>query len=1070
MAFEHESGLPHAYDRSVGKSEQQGLVFYGEQHFLQGPELNEVQTIARARHNRLGRLVAKDGDRIERAEAVVDIEAKTVTLTAGSIYVAGDVFPVGEAVLTNVAMVGRVDIGVRLRKSYITHEQDASLLGIVPGSEAEGEPGAAREIASIAWAKANDNGQGDFYAVYTLQDGTIIDQRGPSLLEPAMQALAEYDRAHGHYVVSGCRVTALGANAGAQAFTIEQGEANISGFKRTRYAALRLTETQEWDEFAIPGETDTYPGGASYTFEVDQFPIGVINSILLTKERTVNVTRGAVANGQDALPDSSITEIKSVSQSGTTFTTYLRTGNNVDWGPAGAEPAAGSTYSVTYRYRAAVQATAYTDKTITVSGGAAGGDIITAYTAKMPRIDRIGLRRDGSPVYIRGVSARSNPVPPIVPGDVLPLATVANDWMTKPIVENDAVRSIPYSEIWRYFNRIVDHERLIQLERLKSGIDSREPVAKKGVFVDPFTDDSYRDAGTAQTAAIGLGVFQLAITPTFFYANLTAPVMLDYVEEVIASQELKTACELINPYANFSPLPGSMKLTPAVDFWTVQQTEWLSAQTINMNMGMTFGGPLQTTSVAEQLVDQRSEQAEFLRVIPVAFEIDGFGAGEILDSLTFDGINVKPAGQQQANANGKITGTFNIPANVTAGTKPVFAKGRGTTEANAMFTGEGKIETDVMRRVTTIQTWTQMQIVNNWNNSGGGGGGSDSGGHGGSDPDPQAQMFGVSEPRQIVGVDFHLCKIGDRAHGLLVEQVTTDNGYPTVDVQAQTYIPMVGAVVGWKPARYRLPVTTLPDRRSAFVIKTDDNEHSVSLAKLGGFDADLQKHVSSHPYVIGPRFSSVNAITWTAHQDEALSFRLVAAKYTATTKTVNLGTINLVQCSDLQIRAAVDLPSAECSVVFEIQRPNGTIYRLSPFQVLQLTEYLTETVTLRAVLKGTEKLSPILFSPVEIIAGKIATEATYITRAMSLGAAVRLTSYLKTYMPSGSTFAMAFSIAGQAWTNLPLKATAALAFPLWTEKTYEATNLTGDNVRLKITATGGPAARVMAGDFGAGIF
>lgn len=1070
MAFEHESGLPQAFDRAAGKSEQQGVVFYGERHFLQAPELNELQTIARARHNRLGRLVANDGDRIERAEAVVDIDAKTVTLTAGRIYVTGDVFPVDEAVLTNVAMAGRVDIGVRLRKTFVTHEADPTLLGIVPGSEAEGEPGAAREIAAIAWAKANDGGAGDFYAVYTLQDGTIIDQRGPSLLEPAMQALAEYDRAHGHYVVSGCRVTALGANAGAQAFSIEQGEANISGFKRVRNAALRLAEPQEWDEFAIPGETDTYPGGTSYTYEVDQFPIGAINSILLTKEKTVNVVRGAVANGQDALPDTSIIEIKSVVQNATTFAanTYLRTGNTVDWAPAGSEPAVGSTYAVTYRYRASVQPTAYTDRTITVAGGAAGGDIITAYTAKMPRIDRIGLRMDGSPVYIKGISARSNPVPPIVPGDVLPLAKVANDWMSKPVVENDAVRSVPYSEIWRYFNRIVDHDRLIQLERLKSGIDSREPVAKKGVFVDPFTDDSYRDTGAPQTAAIGLGVFQLPITPTFFYATLTAPVMLDYVEEVVSSQELKTACELINPYANFSPLPGSMKLTPAVDFWTVQQTQWLSAQTINLNMGVTFGGPLQTTSVAEQLVDQRSEQAEFLRPIQVAFEIDGFGVGEILDVLTFDGINVKPAGQQQGNASGKISGTFTIPANVTAGTKPIYAKGRANTEASAMFTGQGTIETDIMRRVTTIQTWTQMQIVGTRNSGRGGGfGGSDQGGH---DVDPQAQMFSVSEPRQIIGVDFHLCKIGNMAHGLLIEQVTTDNGYPTTDVQAQAFLPMTGAVEGWKGARYRLPVTTLPDRRSAFVIKTDDNVHSVSLAKLGGFDADLQKFVSSHPYVVGPRFSSVNAITWTAHQDEALTFRLVAAKYTATTKVVALGTVNLVQCSDLQIRAAVELPSAECSVVFEVVRKNGTIYRLSPFQVLQLTEYLTETVTLRAVLKGTEKLSPILFAPVEIIAGRIAQEATYITRSMSLGAAVRLTAYLKTYMPSGSTFGVSYSIDGGPFQGLPLAKTDALAFPLWTEKTYQATGLSGQTVRLGITATGGPAARVMAGDFGAGIF
>lgn len=1057
--FEHESNLPHAYDRAAGRSEQQSLVFYGERSFLQASEFNEVQTIIRKRHNNLGRLVAKDGDRTEHALAFVDVDAGTVTLTAGKIYVAGDDLPVAEAIISNVPMVGRVEIGVRLLKSYITHEQDPTLLGIVPGAQSEGEPGAAREVWSLSWAKGDDAGAGDFYAVYTLHDGTILDQRGPSLLEPAMQALASYDRANGHYVVSGCRVTGLGANGGAQEFSIEQGEANISGFKRTRHAAFRLSEPEDWDEFAIPGETHTYPGGASYTFKVDQAPIGVISSILLTKEKTVPVTRGAVAHGQDGLPDSSVLTIVSVKQGTTVYNLtadFLKTGNTIDWAPAGAEPAVGSQYEVTYRYRATVNPDAYTATDITVSGGAAGGEIIVAYTAKMPRVDLIGLREDGSPVYIKGVSARSNPVPPLVPSDVLLLAKISNDWIGQPSVINDAVRSAPWSEVWRYFDKILDHDRLIQLERLKSDIDSREPVAKKGMFVDPFTDDTYRDAGVEQSAAIGLGMMQLAIVPTFHTAVLAGPVMLDWVEEVIASQELKTACEKINPYANFNRLPGSLALTPAVDFWTVRQTQWASSSTIAINGGTRSSGPLQSTTTADQLLSRNSEQAEFLRSIPVAFEVAGFGAGEILKSLTFDGVDVTPAPKPVADAAGKVTGSFVIPASVTAGTKSVVATGMGDTEASALFTGQGTIQTDVMRRVTTITTWTLERRERQE-------GGRD-------DSDPQAQMFGVSSTRQIVGVDFHICAVGDESKGLLVEQVSTDNGYPTIDVAAQAAVSMAGAAVGWKSARYALPVTTLPDRKSAFVIKTDDNEHSVSLAKLGGFDADLQKHVSSHPYVVGPRFSSVNAETWTAHQDEALAFRLVAARYTATSKTVNLGTIDLVQCSDLQIRAAVELPNAATSVVFEVVRTNGTIYRMLPFQHLELTEYLNETVTLRAILTGTETLSPVLYAPVEVISGSIAQEATYVTRSMDVTDAIRLTAYLKAYLPGGATLGVAYSIEDGPWLDLTLEEAKPLSFPLWSERKFETSGLSGTSIRMMIKGTGGPAARLVAGDFGAGIF
>ncbi|MDR6431307.1 DUF4815 domain-containing protein [Brucella pseudogrignonensis] len=1071
MAFEHESGLPYAYDRAAGKPDVKGVVFHGERPFVQGAELNEMQTTMRGVHDRVSRLVAKDGDRIERASAIVDRDAKSVTLTEGSIYVSGDVYPVGDAVLNDVPMTGRLEIGVRLNKGWLTHEDDPTLVGLIPGSLAEGEPGAARRVETISWALASDGKPGAFFAVYTLQDGTILDQTGPSMLEPVMQQLAIYDRPNGHYVVAGCRVTGLGANAGEQHFSIEQGEANISGFKRTRLAALRLAEKEEWDEGAIPGETHIYPGGASFTLKVDQSPIGVINSILLTKEKTVTITRGSISKGQDGLPDTSVIDIIEI-PGFVKNTDYFRNGNTVDWGVLGGdEPTAGSSYQVTYRYRASVVEDAHTTDEITVSGGATGGDIIVSYTTRLPRIDRIGLFEDGSPAYIKGVSARSNPVAPIVPSDVLALATVTNNWVDRPVVVNDAVRSLPYSEMWRFFNRIVDHDRLIQLERIKSGIDAREPVAKKGMFVDGFADDTYRDAGIEQNAAIGNGMFQLAITPTVHTVNLAAPVMLNYSEEVISAQELRTGCVKINPYANFTVLPGSLSLNPAVDFWTVQQTEWLSAQTINLNMGTTRSGPLNVTTQNTQLVDQRNEQAEFLRQIPVSFEIEGFGAGEILKAMSFDDVSVMPVGEVRADANGKVTGSFVIPANVTAGTKTVTVEGQGGSNASAMFTGQGTIQTDVMRRVTTVQSWS-LEAIRSSIVSGGSTGGSrggDGGGRGGG-ADPQAQLFVPSEVRQVLGVDFHVCHIGDRNKHLLVEQVETDNGYPTTSVQAQRIVSMIGANAGWKAARFPLPVTTLPDRHSAFVIKTDDNEHSVSIAKLGDFDAINQKWISSHPYVIGPRFDSVNASTWTAHQDEALAFRIVAARFTANTKVVDLGTLALVRCSDLQIRATVELPSTACSVVFEIERSNGTIYRLLPYQLLELNEYLTETVRVRAVLTGTAKLSPILFAPVEIISGEIATEATYVSRAMALGTGVRLASYLKAYLPAGATVEMEYSIDGGDFTDLPLSETEQLSFPLWSERKFQATGLSGQNIRLKIKATGGPASRLVAGDFGTGVF
>ncbi|WP_375700965.1 DUF4815 domain-containing protein [Bartonella sp. AA23NXGY] len=1046
--MKHESGLPFAIDRSRGKEEQQSVVFYGTRPFIQSGELNEVQTIIRGRHDRLGRLVAQEGDRVERADAFVNKETKTVTLTDGKIYIAGDIFPVAPAVLNNVAMIGRLEIGVKLQKKWITHEDDPELLGQVPGTLAEGEPGAARETAQLVWALKEDAQNGTFFPVYILQDGVLIDQKSPSLLEPAMQAIATYDRAHGHYIVSGCRVSALGANNGCQVFSIQEGEANINGFKRKRLAALRHEEPEDFSTSVVPSETHIFAppkGKTSFTFKPYYFPLADIQSLLLTKEKTVNVTRGAVAAGRDGVPDKSITAFIKVVQGSKEFkegTDFKKTGDTIDWAPVGDEPLAGSSYKVTYRYRAKITADKVTAQEITVSGGAEGGDIIVSYTYKLPRIDRIGLNTGGNVVYIKGISV-DHPMAPSVPDDVLSLATITNNWLETPVVVNDGTRVAPYDEMWRYFQRVLSLDRLMQLERIKSNVDSKEPVAKKGMFADPFLDDSYRDEGFQQTGAVGNGILQLAIDPTFYTTPLKAPVTLDWTNEVIIAQELTTACEKINPYQNFAPLPGTVTLEPATDFWHEQRTDWLSGITNQIIMGWNRGSTIRRTEVSDNFINTHQEQIDFLRQITLHFKIEGFGSSEILESLTFDGVNILPKSLLIADSKGTLEGAFTIPQNITAGTKNVVARGKGGTIATGLFTGQGLIDVKVMRRTTTVKIWTQV--------------------------DPQAQVFTPDETRQITGIDFHLCKIGNQNHDLVIDLVTTENGYPTADIQAQSFYSMKGAKLGWAEARYDVPLLVMDDRLTAFVIKTDDADHSVSLAKLGDFDAEHQRYVSSHPYVTGPRFSSVNAQSWTAHQDEALAFRVLAARYRQTEKIVDLGTFDLVDCSDLQIRAAIELPSSECSVIFEIERNNGTIYQLLPFQLLSLTEYISEKIKLRAILKGTEKLSPVLFAPVQLIAGKIHKEATYVTRAFAFGEKARLTSYIKTFLPGGATFTLEMQLDDGGFTPLKLDETEQLTEPLWTERKFISGDKTAKQARLKLTLTGGPSARSMVSDFGAGI-
>lgn len=1044
MAYEHPTGLPGAYDRALSHPEWTGVVVR-EGRFAQGAEINEVQTILARNVRRVGDMTARDGDRIDGADIAVVRDPSpattgTIHLTAGKIYVRGDVRPVEARDITDVPLAGDVIVGVRLKQTVITEDDNPDLVGLEPGTEGEGEPGAARVAETIEWALQGDGGEGDFFSVYLVRDGSVIDQTPPPSLSGVNQAIAIYDRdANGNYIVSGCRVTALGSDgSGNQVFSIEEGVANIYGFKRTRFTATRFPVPEQWDLETVDAEPHAFADGGTgtATIALNYGPIHGINSVTITKEVTETIVRGTPNNTSDPLGRTGVTEIIEVKQGATVYTEgvdYKLSGDSVDWSLGGAEPLGGSSYDVTYRYLTTVIPDSVGQQSVTVSGGVTGTTVIVGYSWKLPRIDLVCLNEFGEPVYLKGVPSRLRPVPPLAPVTLLKLAEVHNTWVGKPEIINNGIRAYPYSEIDRMYNRLFDALALIGEERLKRDIDSREPVAKRGVFVDPFENDRYRDAGEPQDAAVFNGSCQLAIEPDFVRPDLSSPVFLDWTEEVIISQEFATACMKINPYANFEPLPASMRLDPPVDYWTESETQWLSPET------QVFGrGNRSRTTVSDVLVDQRQEQAEFLRQITVNFEIEGFGPGEILQSLTFDGIDVTPAGPPVADGNGEITGSFVIPANVPAGQKRVVAEGAGGSHAEAMFVGQGTINIAVMQRVTTVTRWNAS--------------------------DPLAQTFAVPEPRHIVGVDIRFCAIGDPTKHCILELVTVDNGLPTREVIAQKVIPMTGVSVGnWVQVRFDLPVFLLADRQYAFVVKTDDPDHALSIAQIGDFDAANQRWVSAQPYTVGVLLSSSNAMTWTPHQGADLTFRLVAARFAPQSKTVDLGEHSIANVSDLLVRATVELPTADASLHFEIERPSGEVIRLNPEQVWEFTSYVTETVKFRAVMSGTGKVSPILYPGVLLVLGSLKASGTYVSRAFTMGTGIRLAVIVNVKIPSGSTLTVEVDKADDNWTALSLGSSTPLNDG-WIERQYEINPYTATEGRIRLTLTGGPGARPSLSD------
>jgi hypothetical protein len=283
----------------------------------------------------------------------------------------------------------------------------------------------------------------------------------------------------------------------------------------------------------------------------------------------------------------------------------------------------------------------------------------------MPRFDLICLDQDGEIKTVKGVSAPVRPRVPSTPRGLLRVAVIDQRWATGTRVINNGTRMVPMNDLNDINRRVDTLFALIAEERLALNLTQRDATAKKGVFTDPFLDDDLRDQGLPQTAAIFDGELTLGVDSTAHAVALPGATTLDarvIVEldetvgpaEVAINQPLRTGWMKINPYDSFAPLPGIARLTPAVDYWTEFETQWVSpitrqfdelVWTRSSNVFRQSGRPIlvsesEITSVEAEKVGTRYVDAQFLRQIVVRFDLSGFGPNESLQTVLFDGREV----------------------------------------------------------------------------------------------------------------------------------------------------------------------------------------------------------------------------------------------------------------------------------------------------------------------------------------------------------------------------------------------------------------------------------------------
>lgn len=616
---------------------------------LQSAELNEIQYSSISRLRGIADALFKDGDVVRDARVVVNSDTGAVTCESGAVYLQGAVRGVPSASLT-IPTTGIVTIGLYLVSSVVTELEDPALRDPATLTRNYNEPGAARHKLHVAWGFSGDAQTGEFFPVYTVEDGTLRAKEPPPNLDAVTQALARYDRdsAGGTYVVSGLMVQAMAdLVSGEQVYSLAEGRARINGYGVELATSRRLVYAAAPDLLFIDKEPHVSTGTAAQRVNLDRTPSAGLVEVSIITEKTVTITHGGFTGAQDPLPDTSVLQILSVVQGGTTYvlnTDYKLTAGKVDWSLAGAEPAPGSSYQVTYQYLTDATPTLVDETGFTVAGAVTGSLILVTYNQKLPRIDRLVMKADGTLTWLQGVAAAYNAQPPSVPSDMLSIAMVRQTWGPDRTVTNDSVRVVPMSDLSAINSRIDYVLGLIAQQRLSGDANLREAGQKKGLFVDPLLDDSLRDAGAAQTAAIFGGEMTLPVAITSVEqmpTDVTASTSMTYTLSLALAQTAYTGTMKVNPYMAFDPLPAAVTLTPAVDTWTVVNTTWASAITERISVGS--GNASFTSSASSvQLLSSASRPAENLRPIEVRFRLEGFGPNEPLSSVTFDGVSVTP--------------------------------------------------------------------------------------------------------------------------------------------------------------------------------------------------------------------------------------------------------------------------------------------------------------------------------------------------------------------------------------------------------------------------------------------
>lgn len=637
------SKSPYYDDYDPSKGYTQVLSVPGR--VAQARDLTQAQSIMKDIIKSIGDSIMKDGDIVDGCQVSVALDKKSVTVSAGRVYIGGVVYPVEEQKVS-IEGTGTEVIGVLLEESIVTEVQDPTLRDPALGYDNYNKAGSNR-LKGVVKVVVNNSAASP---LSTLVEGDLQLETYSPEYDTLTQTLARrtFDES-GSYIVKGMSVKMEDDPTDADHYVavIEAGKAYVLGYELGIPVARRIRVPRSTAYDLVEASNYVYtPGTSIYELDTDLY-VKDIYSVTGTVQYTQ--TNMSITTGSDRclLDKGSVIDIlkvyvgTKVYVKGTDYTLvrdgsrYYLQWSNIDF------PAPGVAFTTEYTYSKTFDSTEYS---LVVSNGSHciqwtnpglpaahpinNSNFTVKYNQYLARKDVVYIDQYGVIGVQQGIPAEYGfEVAPESPINTLSLAIImsppngstASNYAAQRIsVSNIGLTRFTMQDIQYLLNRVRTLEydnAVVSLENdARSEFTNNE---KKGIITDPFVDLSRSDLTyNLKTDGITLvdpnqPIFATAIdfeaniaylpvvdsiVDTKYNASMTTAsirdnrlAMLGKVStKIVLDQPHASKSFLVNPYSMYPGTPA-ITIDPFVD-------TWIDTSIIEVPVSLTTSTIVSTTS------------------------------------------------------------------------------------------------------------------------------------------------------------------------------------------------------------------------------------------------------------------------------------------------------------------------------------------------------------------------------------------------------------------------------------------------------------------------------------------